>query len=79
MKLLIGIGGHETVNSMNRIGWNSLHAAAYFCSKHDVIIKLFVETGRKDIVNALTKNDQTPLDLLYLKNSFETESIACAK
>ena len=63
MRLLIGIGGHETVNSVNRKGWNSLHAAAYFCSKHGVIIKLLVDTGGKDIVNILTKKDQTPLDL----------------
>mmetsp|Transcript_17958 Transcript_17958/g.26369 ORF Transcript_17958/g.26369 Transcript_17958/m.26369 type:complete len:986 (+) Transcript_17958:187-3144(+) len=74
VKLLIDIGGHETVNSVNRIGWNSLHAATYFRSNHDVI-KLLVETGGKDIVNAVTKKDQTPLDLLYLKNSFDTESI----
>jgi ankyrin repeat protein len=74
VKLLIDIGGDDTINTTNKLGWNSLHAANYF-SSNIKIIKLLIDIGNLSVVRSVNRKGQTPLDILYEKNPFDTESI----
>ena len=74
IKLLIDIGGQETVTAVNKIGWNTLHAATFFSSKFKVV-KLLVDTGGPSIAKHVNRKGDTPLDILYERNPFDTRSI----
>jgi ankyrin repeat protein len=74
IKLLIDMGGQETVTAVNKIGWNTLHAATFFSSKFKVV-KLLVDTGGPSIAKHLNRKGDTPLDILYERNPFDTRSI----